>query len=67
MLQRGLGVLALGIVIAAPLAWAQEATVRVRGTIERVDGDIYFVKARNGHELKLKLAPNAAVVALAGR
>ena len=64
MLQRGLGILALGIVMAAPLAWAQEATVRVRGTIERVDGDTYFVKARNGDELKLKLAPNAAVVAL---
>ncbi len=64
MLQRGFGILALGIVIAEPLAWAQEATVRVRGTIERVDGDTYFVKARDGAELRLKLAPNAAVVAL---
>ena len=36
----------------------------MRGTIERVDGDTYIVKARDGAELKLKLAPNAAVVAL---
>ena len=38
--------------------------MRVRGTIERVDGDTYVVKARDGVELKLKLAPNAIVVAL---
>jgi len=36
----------------------------VRGTIDRVDGDTYFVKARDGAELKLKLAPNAMVVSL---
>ena len=32
--------------------------------IERVDGDTYFVKARDGAELKLKLAGQAMVVAL---
>ena len=31
----------------------------MRGTIDRVDGDTYVVKARDGAELKLKLAPNA--------
>jgi hypothetical protein len=36
----------------------------VRGTIERVDGDVYVVKARGGTELKVKLADNATVVAL---
>ena len=54
---------ALGVVVVTPLAWAQE-TVRVRGTIDRVDGDTYVVKARDGAELKLKLAPNAMVVSL---
>jgi hypothetical protein len=54
---------ALGVVVVTPLAWAQE-TVRVRGTIDRVDGDTYVVKARDGAELKLKLAPNAQVVSL---
>ena len=63
LVQRLLGMVALGAAVAAPLAWAQE-TVRVRGTIDRVDGDTYVVKARDGAELKLKLAPNAQVVAL---
>lgn len=38
-------------------------TVRVRGAIERVDGDVYVVKTRRGEELKIKLAPAATVVA----
>ena len=62
-LQRLLGLLVLGVVLATPPASAQD-TVRVRGTIERVDGDMYVVKARDGAELKLKLAANASVVAL---
>jgi hypothetical protein len=52
------------LLAAAPVAVAQEASVRVRGTIERVDGDIYVVKARNGSEHKVKLADNAMIVAL---
>jgi hypothetical protein len=35
--------------------------VRVRGTIERIDGDTYIVKSRDGTELKLKLASQAVV------
>ncbi len=54
----------LGLAMATSVAWAQEAPVRVRGTIEKVEGDTYIVKARDGAELKLKLAPNATVVAL---
>jgi len=38
--------------------------VRVRGTIDRVDGDVYVIKARGGAELKVKLAEKAMVVAL---
>src|SRR5215475_1914303 len=50
--------------LLASLASAQEAPVRIRGTIEKVEGDTYVVKARDGTELKLKLAANATVVAL---
>ena len=55
-----------GLLVAGllPIATAQEPPVRVRGTIERVDGDVYVVKARGGTELKVKLADNATVVAL---
>lgn len=62
-LSPRLGLFAFGLVFAALSALAQD-TVRVRGTIDRVDGDTYFVKARDGAELRLKLAPNASVVAL---
>jgi hypothetical protein len=41
-------------------AWAQAPT-RVRGTIEKVDGDLVTVKGRDGAELKLKLKDNATV------
>src|SRR5215468_2083191 len=68
MVQRYLRLLSVpiiaGLLLAAPLVSAQEAPVRVRGTIEKVEGDTYVVKARDGSELKLKLAANAAVVAL---
>src|SRR3989440_3626815 len=60
---RVLGMIAL---LSAPTAsvLAQEAPVRVRGTIDRVEGDTYIVKARGGAELKVTLAEKAMVVAL---
>jgi hypothetical protein len=66
MLQivRVLGLAGLFVAGLLPIAAAQEPPVRVRGTIERVDGDVYVVKARGGTELKVKLADNATVVAL---
>jgi hypothetical protein len=60
---RVLGMIAL---LSAPTAsvLAQDAPVRVRGTIDRVEGDTYIVKARGGAELKVTLAEKAMVVAL---
>jgi hypothetical protein len=64
IMRRSLGIIGL-LVLAVPVGWAQDAPpVRVRGTIERVDGDSYIVKSRDGAELKVKLAANAMVVAL---
>jgi hypothetical protein len=53
----------LVLLCMAATAWAQE-TVRVRGTIERVDGHTLFVKARDGAELKVALPDNVMVVAV---
>jgi len=66
MPQLALRVLGMaGLLLSFPLAIAQEPPVRVRGTIERVDGDVYIVKAaRGGAELKVRLAENVMVVAL---
>src|SRR5215831_13058752 len=53
---------ALGAVamMVSATAVAQE-TVRVRGTIERIDGSIYVIKARDGAELKVALADNPQI------
>ena len=61
---RGLGAAALAAALLASAVWAQDAMVRVRGTIERVDGGVYIVKSREGAELKLKLAANGGVSAV---
>jgi hypothetical protein len=51
-----LGILGIAAILAAPSAPAQDSPpVRVRGTIERVEGPVYVVKARDGAELKLTL------------
>jgi len=52
----------LGLVFMGGLASAQE-TVRVRGTIEGLEGSIYIVRAQDGSSLKLTLAANAGVAA----
>lgn len=52
------------LALLAPAAIAQDAPVRVRGTIERVEADHYVIKARNGGEVKVKLPDNVMVVAL---
>jgi len=40
---------------------AQAQNVRVRGTIEKLDGNTLMVKGRDGAELKLTLKDNAAI------
>lgn len=58
----------LGIACAAALAvtsaTAQQKNVRVRGTIEQVDGPVLTIKSRDGDTLKVKMADDAKVVAL---
>src|SRR5262249_4571006 len=54
-----LGALAMMLsVIATALA---QDTVRVRGTIERIEGSTYVVKARDGAELKVTLAESPQI------
>ncbi|MBV8330665.1 MAG: hypothetical protein JOZ61_09395, partial [Verrucomicrobia bacterium] len=54
-----LGGLAMMLPGIAP-ALAQD-TVRVRGTIERIDGSTYVVKTRDGAELKVAVADNPQI------
>src|SRR5437763_1723763 len=64
--RRLLGTLGLAVLLGAPMASAQDSPpVRVRGTIERVDGQSLIIKSRDGAELKVVLAENARVVGIA--
>ena len=56
-----------GLMIAGScaLASAQQAqTVRLRGTITKVDGDSMMLKTSNGDEAKLSLTANAQIIAV---
>jgi hypothetical protein len=64
LLRRALAAASFALICAAPPASAQEA-VRVRGTIEKVDGGVYTVKSRDGTELKLTMTDNPLFVAIA--
>ncbi len=64
-MNRQAGMCAAAALMMA-VAWsvAAQDSVRVRGTIERMDGPAYIVKARDGSEVKLVLADKAMVVGL---
>jgi hypothetical protein len=63
MIQRTLAATSLALICMALPASAQE-TVRIRGTIERVEGPVYVVKNRDGAELKLTVTDNPLSVAI---
>src|SRR5438874_5025149 len=54
---------AVALLCVSTIAHAQD-TVRLRGTVERIEGLIYVVKSRDGSEIKVSLADNALVVAI---
>lgn len=54
----------VGLVALTGAAVAQQpAPVRVRGEIEKIDGDMLTVKARDGSSLTIKMADNVRVMA----
>ena len=63
MLQRAFAALSFSLVCIALPASAQEI-VRIRGTIERIEGPVYVIKNREGAELKLTLTDNPLFVAI---
>ena len=61
-------VLAASLMVMSMLgsAWAQQPpTVRVRGTIEALDGSLPAVKSRDGADLKVRLTDNVTVFGVA--
>ena len=46
-------------------AWAQQPPpVRIRGTIEAVDGSMLSIKSREGADMKVRMTDNVAVFAI---
>jgi hypothetical protein len=62
-LQRMLALASFASICLALPAAAQE-TVRIRGTIEKVDGPVYVVKNRDGAELRLTVTDPQLYVAI---
>jgi len=63
--RRSLAVVGLAAALAAPLAWAQDAPpARVRGTIEKVEGDMLSVKSRSGEDVLLHMTSDMRVVGI---
>jgi hypothetical protein len=64
IIQRALAAAAgFAVLCIVGPASAQEI-VRIRGTIERIDGPAYVIKSRDGSELKLTLTDNPLYVAI---
>ena len=53
-----------GAIIAASCVAATAQTVRVRGTIDKVDGNVLTFRSSEGADLKLTLTENAMIVAV---
>src|ERR1700675_3626430 len=66
LMPRLLGVSLTVISVSASLTWAQQPpTVRIRGTIEAVNGPLLTVKSREGTEMKVRVTDNVAVFGVA--
>ena len=63
-MNRAIRVVLAGAIIAASCAAATAQTLRVRGTIEKADGNVLTLKSTDGAELKLTLTDNALIVAV---
>jgi hypothetical protein len=69
-LRQILATAGLAAILATPAAWvapaaAQDAPpMRVRGTIERLDGAVYIVKARDGAELKITVGEKPQIAGI---
>jgi hypothetical protein len=61
---RSIRLVLVGAVIAALSVAATAQTLRVRGTIEKADGNVLTLKSSDGAVLKLTLTDDARIVAV---
>jgi hypothetical protein len=63
-LRTAFAMAAVGVLVATSIGYAQEKLVRIRGTIEKVDGPNLEVKSRDGKNLKVVMADNVRLTAM---
>jgi hypothetical protein len=66
MTRRAFGVASIAVALSATTSLAQQQpqATRIRAMIEKVDGNVLMVKARNGDQLKVTMADNARYAAM---
>jgi hypothetical protein len=66
LLPRALAASLTLISVLGSVAWAQQPpTVRIRGTIEAVDGPLLSIKSREGTDMKVRMTDNVVVIGIA--
>jgi hypothetical protein len=63
-LRVALAMAAVGMLVTTSIGYSQDKLVRIRGTIEKVDGQNLEVKSREGKNLKVALADNVRFTAM---
>jgi len=62
MISMPLAAALAAISVLASVAWAQQPPpMRIRGTIEAVDGPLLTIKTREGNDVKVRMTDNVAV------
>jgi hypothetical protein len=66
MTRRAFGVTGFAVLLVTSASFAQQQPppVRIRGQIDKIEGDVLDIKARNGDMVKVKLVDPARVVGL---
>ena len=65
MTRRAFGAAGFALLLATSASYAQQPpTVRIRGQIDKVEGDVFDIKTRSGEMVKVKLVDPARVMAL---
>ena len=63
-MTRTIRLVIAGVIIAASCSAATAQTVRMRGTIEKADGNVLSLKSSDGAEAKLTLTEDAMIIAV---
>jgi len=63
-MTKTIRIVLVGAILAASYSTAIAQTVRMRGTIEKVDGNVLSLKSSDGSDAKLTLTENATIIAV---